>query len=98
MEPGINWNLGKTLTNQAQNDLYYDEPSNGASTSTETLAVVLILSFSKGQNSLCILRADTVEASVAQLCCDFGQQMMKERKGGSPSLLRRNRPFLRVLF
>eukprot|EP00984_Skeletonema_dohrnii_P017928 scaffold8260_cov112-Skeletonema_dohrnii-CCMP3373.AAC.9 len=40
----------------------------------------------------------TVEASVAQLCCDFGQQRMKERKGGSPSLLRRNRPFLRVLF
>ena len=36
--------------------------------------VVMILSFSEGQKSLCILRAGTVEASVTQLHFDFEQQ------------------------
>ena len=60
--------------------------------------VVMILSFSEGQKSLCILRAGTVEASVTQLHFDFEQQDAVKGKEGGPSLLRRNRPFLRVLF
>jgi len=39
-----------------------------------------------------------LDTSVAQLHFDFEQQEAAKGKGGSPSLLRRNRAVLRVLF